>query len=674
MEEKSDAARGAGSPLSGPEEKRSEEAEGLPGGRSERREAARKEARASAGRRRYTHAQREEMLAALESSGEDLTAFCRSRGIAPTTVRTWQDRIVKLGEPSPPRRRRASYTAEERRAAVEAYQRSGRGCKDFAKLWGVSPWTLTVWLRRYQAEGARGLEARYRGGPGRPRTIPAEVRERIAHTKRRFPTFGLRKVRDWLLRFEGIGVSTGTVRSTLEERGIEGAPPARRVRRVRKALRRFERARPMQLWQSDITSYVLARHSVRVYLVVFLDDRSRYVVSWSLCTHAKTEMVQECLLDGIARFGKPEEVLSDQGPQYYSWRGKSAFQKLLVREGIRHVVARTHHPQTLGKCERLWKTVGEELWERARPQELSEARERLGHYFAHYNHFRPHQGIEGLVPADRFFGAEDAARRTIEEQLSKNELARALSREPRRTVYLFGQIGDRQVSLVGEHGRVVVHTEGGAVAELASGTRTDGQSSKEEKSDERDDHGRTRAEHDGGQLAAAASHAHGAQAHALRDPGAPGAVGAGAVAGGEPGGAEPGAPAVDGDPGVLAGQDAQGGDRAAAGGAGAARLAALADGALGHAGGALAPAQESPAGPSAGAAGEPGGGSQAPAPAHPRAGAQAGADGGPGAGAEGPALGSKGSAGGGAGGERWQASTSETGTQGAPWGAGIPRT
>jgi transposase InsO family protein len=205
----------------------------------------------------------------------------------------------------------------------------------------------------------------------------------IAATKRRYPGFGMRKVRDWLRRFRGIRVSAGTVQKTLREHDLANTVPVARRKPKKKPPRRFERARPMQLWQSDITSYVLTRHSLRVYLVVFLDDRSRYIVSWSLCTHQKTEMVQECLLDGIARFGKPEEVLTDQGPQYHSWRGKSAFDKLLEREGIRHVVARTHHPQTLGKCERLWRTVAEELWERARPQDLAEARERLGHYFAH---------------------------------------------------------------------------------------------------------------------------------------------------------------------------------------------------------------------------------------------------------------------------------------------------
>jgi transposase InsO family protein len=261
-------------------------------------------------------------------------------------------------------------------------------------------------------------------------------------------------------------VSAGSVRKVLKAEVLhEPLPKARRKRR--EIVRRFERSKPGELWQTDITSYVLTRSRVRVYLTVFLDDFSRYVVSWALATQQKSELVCEALMEGIERFGKPEEVLSDQGRQYFAWRGKSGFQRLLVREGIQHVVSRTHHPETLGKCERLWETIGTELWERTQPQDLGEARTRLGHYFAHYNHFRPHQGIQGLVPADRFFGAQDVLRKSHEARMEEDELDAALSRTPRKSVYVFGQVGDQQVSLHGERGRIVLVTNDGVQKELA---------------------------------------------------------------------------------------------------------------------------------------------------------------------------------------------------------------
>ena len=108
-----------------------------------------------------------------------------------------------------------------------------------------------------------------------------------------------------------------------------------------------------------------------------LDDFSRYVVSASLYLHQRQEIVIETYLEGVARFGKPQEVLSDQGRQYFAWRGKSDFQKLLRRDGVHHAVARAHHPETVGKCERLWETIKKEFWDRVQPKDLADARARL---------------------------------------------------------------------------------------------------------------------------------------------------------------------------------------------------------------------------------------------------------------------------------------------------------
>lgn len=651
-----------GVPPSSSNPKRIESPQSLPGGWSERSDAARLDSR---GRRQFSASERAELLASQEASGQSVARFARERGLKASTLHGWRRARTKSGSGVRRRRRRTrTYTPEQRRASVEAFLRSGRTRTEFAALWGVSLCTLSKWLKRYEDEGPQGLETRRVAGPGRPRTIEPAVRAEIVRTKRRFPSFGMRRVRDWLARFRGVRVSAGTVQKTLKEHDLANGPERPKAKRKPKPPRRFERARPMQLWQSDITSYLLTRHSRRVYLTVLLDDRSRYVVAWSLCSHQKSELVIDSLLEGIARFGKPEEVLTDQGRQYFSWRGKSGFQKLLDREGIRHVVSRTHHPQTLGKCERLWKTVGEEFWERSKPQDLAEARERLGHYFAHYNHFRPHQGIEGLVPADVFFGAQSALRETVEAPLCPDELQLALEESPRRSLYLFGQIGDRQVSLHGERGRVVVHTDGSELCSLGMDEMGIGQA--QESDDERDeDRG-----NDGDEAAAAPSDH--AQAHALHETAVPGDPGAGPVGAGERRGEGDGAPPVHGDPGILAGQEEQAGDGQAPGGECTTRVAALPAGAVGHAGGSLAPAAPACEGlaPSGGA----GGGSQAAAAEHPGARDQARAHRGPGAGAEGPAL-DEGERGRERGEERCSPQADPQApdeSSQAPWGAGIP--
>jgi transposase InsO family protein len=299
------------------------------------------------------------LVRAFVESGETLESFSARQGVSLSTLCKWRQRYIELGEAgledrnvrNASGRTRPGYSPEERRAVVEAFRRSGLSQRSFARMWGVAIKSLSSWLTRYEAGGPKALEPRPREAQagGFTRQIAPAVCAEIVRTKTRFPDFGLRRVRDFLARFHGVRVSAGSVRRTLDAAGIEPLPAPKRRRKSRQP-RFFERARPNELWQSDITSFVLPRHGTRVYLVAFMDDHSRYIVSWNLAVSQRTELVTDALKEGIARFGKPKEVLTDQGRQYFAWRGKSDFQKLLLREGIEHVVSRAHHPETLGKC------------------------------------------------------------------------------------------------------------------------------------------------------------------------------------------------------------------------------------------------------------------------------------------------------------------------------------
>jgi hypothetical protein len=194
---------------------------------------------------------------------------------------------------------------------------------------------------------------------------------------------------------------------------------------------------------------------------VFLDDHSRFVVGFGLHASASGALVQEVFESAVASFGAPEEVLTDNGSQYHSWRGKSAFRKLLERRGIGHVVARPRHPQTLGKTERFWQTLWRECVEQAIFRGIEDARARIAHFVSWYNFQRPHQGIDGAVPADRFFEASSEVRRALEDQVAANSLELAREGEPRKPVYLAGRVGGEQVTLHGEGERVILtHADG----------------------------------------------------------------------------------------------------------------------------------------------------------------------------------------------------------------------
>jgi len=206
----------------------------------------------------------------------------------------------------------------------------------------------------------------------------------------------------------------------------------------------FERARPNQLWQTDLFTFMLKRQNCRVYLVAFLDDHSRFVVGYRLHASQSTALVLEVFRAAIAGFGTPEDVLTDNGTQYVTWRGKSAFPRECERRSIEQIVASPHRLQTLGKIERFWGTLCRECVEAAVLIELAEARQRIGWFIDHFNFQRPHQGIDGLTPADRFFGAAEDVKRTLAARVEPNALELARPGVPKAPFYLTGQAGVRR--------------------------------------------------------------------------------------------------------------------------------------------------------------------------------------------------------------------------------------
>jgi transposase InsO family protein len=278
------------------------------------------------------------------------------------------------------------------------------------------------------------------------------------------PEWGCERIAALLLRGPGLPASPEAVARVLREAGyeLEEAPTRPHPDHVR----HFERARPNQLWQTDLFTFVLKRQNRRVYLVAFLDDHSRFLVSYGLHASQSTALVLEVLRAGLASHGCPQEILTDNGSQYVTWRGKSAFSRELEKRGIRQVVASPRHPQTLGKIERFWGTLWRECVEAAVFLDLGDAQKRVGLFIDHYNFQRPHQGIGGLVPADRFFGAAPEVLRTLKARVAANALELARHGCPKAPFYLTGQVGGQPFSLHAEGERVILTGASGTRREI----------------------------------------------------------------------------------------------------------------------------------------------------------------------------------------------------------------
>jgi transposase InsO family protein len=329
----------------------------------------------------------------------------------------------------------------------------GSSVEDVARAFGIMPHTIDKWLERYERNGVDGLVPL---PAGRPVASPAAAdprRDAVIELRTAHPEYGTRRIRDVLERFSALGVSETEVRRILHEAGLIEAAPARGPREH--PPRRFERAEPNQLWQSDIFTFLLRRHE-RLYVAAFMDDHSRFLVSWAMAHHQRSMLVMEALSRGLATFGVPREVLTDQGRQYTAWRGETEFEQELRRNGIRHIKSRPQHPQTVGKVERFWKTLWDEFLSRTVFADYTDCERRIGLFVHAYNFERPHQALDGLVPADRYFRAAPHVRDALKANVEANAMRRAHEQPPRKPFYLVGRLGDQDLSIAATAGAIRV--------------------------------------------------------------------------------------------------------------------------------------------------------------------------------------------------------------------------
>src|SRR5690625_1268346 len=93
------------------------------------------------------------------------------------------------------------------------------------------------------------------------------------------------------------------------------------------------------------------------------------------------------------------EILSDNGAEFASPNNPHhPFEAMLTELGIKQRYTRAYRPQTNGKAERFWRTLGDDIIEGTTFDDLDHFTNELFDYLVYYNNFRPHQALAGATP------------------------------------------------------------------------------------------------------------------------------------------------------------------------------------------------------------------------------------------------------------------------------------
>ena len=310
------------------------------------------------------------------------------------------------------------YPASEKLEIIRLVEQSPLPVRRTLATLGILPVTFYRWYARLRAGGPEALEDK----PSRPRRvwnkIPEAVREQIVELALDEPELSPREVATRFTDVKQYFVSEASVYRLLKAHDLVTSPAFIAI----KAADEFKdkTTAPNQLWQTDFT-YLKVIGWGWFYLSTILDDFSRYIIAWKLCTGMRAEDVTATLdlalrasgLDQATPADRPR-LLSDNGSSYIA--GELA--EWLEDRKIKHVRGAPYHPMTQGKIERWHQTLKNRilLENYFLPGDLET---QIAAFVDYYNNHRYHESIDNLTPADVYFGRGPtilAARERIKRQ------------------------------------------------------------------------------------------------------------------------------------------------------------------------------------------------------------------------------------------------------------------
>ncbi len=295
------------------------------------------------------------------------------------------------------------YSASEKLEIIRLVEESTLPVRRTLEKIGIPHATFYRWYDLYHTGGPEALEDQQPKPDRVWNRIPDDVRERIIRLALDEPAISPRELAVRFTDTKGYFVSEASVYRLLKAHDLIASPAFI----VMKAADEFKdkTTAPNQLWQTDFT-YLKVIGWGWFYLSTVLDDFSRYIITWKLCTTMKADDVTATLemaldasgLDKAKMFHRPR-LLSDNGSSYVS----DDLAKWMERHDMAHVRGAPYHPMTQGKIERWHQTLKNRilLENYYLPGDLEA---QIEAFVTDYNHRRYHESIDNLTPADVYFG------------------------------------------------------------------------------------------------------------------------------------------------------------------------------------------------------------------------------------------------------------------------------
>lgn len=297
------------------------------------------------------------------------------------------------------------YPASEKLEIIRTVEGSHLPTKQTLDMLGIPRSTFYRWYDLYLEDGLDGLSDKSPSPKSVWNRIPDDRRDDLIEFALEHEALTARELAVKYTDEKRYYVSESSAYRILKEADLITAPDYV----VIKAAEEFKDKTTAinQMWQTDFTYFKIIGWGW-YYLSTILDDYSRYIIAWKLCSTMRASDVTETIELALAASGCDQAVvqhkprlLSDNGSCYIS--GELA--EWMQKQEMEHIRGAPFHPQTQGKIERWHQTMKNRilLENYYLPGNLEQ---QIGAFVDHYNNHRYHESLNNVTPADVYFGRD----------------------------------------------------------------------------------------------------------------------------------------------------------------------------------------------------------------------------------------------------------------------------
>lgn len=292
----------------------------------------------------------------------------------------------------------------EKMKFVISWQNQEFTFSELCRSFNISRKTGYKWISRFEAGGVHGLEPQSRAHSSYPLQTDKRTQKILLDLKHRYPTWGPRKIRDWLEieRPNEEWPAASTIGELFKKHGL--VKPRKKRHKTPPHSQPFLTCdAPNRIWSADFKGQFRVGTGQLCYPLTITDNYSRFLLACRGFKKPQGLPVYKCFEEVFMEHGLPDAIRTDNGTPFAS-PGLGGLSKLSVwwiKLGITPERIKPGEPQQNGRHERMHRTLKEDT---AKPPKstLRTQQNAFNRFKEIFNYERPHESLNKKRPSDEY--------------------------------------------------------------------------------------------------------------------------------------------------------------------------------------------------------------------------------------------------------------------------------